>query len=580
MMYHFRIIIDPIWGTANITLNQQAVSTQSQLQVCSAHNFFDWFNNLPNMFFSEVNDNYSVTVESITLQYELLRIVFSTVNECQSLNHIKKELTYSVEQRFAWLSEVSSKTCSSLPEVPCFSILSTKGPLSFTRTVIESMPAFYRKFWKVNANRVNIWLAAKDGLTSIPDDTITDYDIILCEDVQGKRNQTHSVPILYIEKSAWATIIKEWADQMIFIPYLIHCQEIIKQHKKASSFEIDSRVQMLTRDEPYVLFSLPQRVEVGTTCPIRINEFPPSSLCLKTSDPNCIVQQKDHLLAKQPGRAVVSLVSEKGSVLQRNNVEVFSVIRVTSINLKSGKGNTLLLGDSFSIQATCLPQGAENLAKAVWTVSPDHILKNQGNGCFSTCSPGKCTVSLTIESVSQSIQLNVVPLCRDIQLPSEIKVKAKAAPYRVSASLLPTGSACREIRCSVADKKIAQWDSNIKSLVPLSEGSTSLEAVAIGPLGNVLFVKSCPVTILPEKDIINPPTLVTLAICCAILSLLTSNSVFGHVTLLACGVLGSITGIINWIPVIKHQCTLSNKIQAVIATICVVFSIVCFFLMF
>lgn len=574
MNHQFNVKIDPILGTGHILLNQQALFSQSQLQICTTQNFFDWYLDLPDLMFAEVNDNYYVCVECLDIQFDLLRTVFSSVAECHSLTHIPLTLNFSVEQRFVWLNEIALKTGFSLPEVPKFSVQTQYSANGNNRTSLPPLPAFYEKYHSASHCQVNIWIVTSNGAVPIPPDQLTDNDLILGEGGATGVKLPLSTPIIYQDRRKWTSTIATWIDQMVLLPYLQYCQEALRKRNKSTSFELDSRVHMLTRDEPFVQLIIPSRIETGSTCKIELKEFPSSNLSLHISDPSLVVQKNDQLFAQKPGHAKISVTSNSGNVLQEKILEIYFVNRVTSISLASGKGSTILLGDNFTITADCRPQGAENLSKAVWSVSPTNALKNIGGGQFTALASGKCTVTLTIEKVSTSIPLIIAPLSTDIRLPPEIRFKVNAAPQRVTAVLLPNGSACKEIRCTVPDGNIAQWNPNTKSIVPISEGTTRLEATAIGPTGNVLFSKSCPVIILPEKDIITPPALLTLAICCAILALLTGGTMFFPIALTGCILLFGSCAIVNGIPWLKHQGTKSNKIQTSIAIAGTIISII------
>lgn len=566
MNHQFNVKIDPILGTGHILLNGQTLSSQSQMQICTTQNFFYWYRHLPDLMFAEINDNYNVSVECLDIQFDLICIVFSSSAECQSLTHIPVTVHYSVEQRFAWLHEAAAKMGFQLPDVPKFSVQTRHNTNSAAHITAPSLPVFYEKFCEMNSFcQVNIWLTAPNNMASIPTGKLTINDIILSEGADPNKASLFSVPVVCQNKSKWASTITTWVDQMILLPYLHYCQDALRKQNKATSFELESRIHMLTREEPYVQLNIPRRIETGTACNIELKEFPASNLSLHISDHNLVVQKNNQLFAQKPGRAEIMVTSSAGNILQKKALEVYFVNRVTSISLTSRKGSTILLGDNFTISADYRPQGAENLSKAVWSVSPTNVLKNIGGGQFSALVPGKCIVTLTVEKVSSSIPITVAPLSTDIRLPAEIRFKVNAAPYQVSAVLLPNGSACKEIRCNVPDGNIAQWNPNLKAVVPIAEGITQLEATAIGPMGNVLFSKSCPIVILPEKDIITPPTLLTLGICCAFLALLTGNTVFFPLALTGCAALFTACSVINGLPWIKHRGTKSNKIQASIA---------------
>lgn len=573
MNHQFSLKIDPIMGTGHILLNNQSLFSQSQLQICTTQNFFDWYRELPALMFAEVNDNYSVSVECLDSQYELLCAVFATVGECQCIRHIPMKMHYSIEQRFSWLNEAASKMSITLPEIPKYSIQTGYASNPDDISIQNSLPAFYRKHCANSLCQVNIWLAQSVKLSTVPANQVTDNDIILCEDSGISQVQLSRIPIFHQSREKWNETITRWIDLMILMPYLVFCQESLIRRLNKASFDVVSRVRMLTREAPYVNLRIPARLECGTSGNIALDEFPQSTLSLRISNTDVLTQQNGKLFAKKAGRSAVAVLSGDGQVLQEKDMEVYFVPRVTSIALSSSKGNSILLGDTFTIRADCQPQGAVNVSKAVWSATPSNALNHIGGGRFTALSPGKCTVTLTIEKVSQDFSLTVIPLPNDIRLPSEIRLKVNATPQRVSAALHPSGSACKEIRCKVGDGSIAQWNPNTKSVVPISEGSTVFEATAIGPSGNVLFTKRCAITILPENDIITPPTLLTLAACFAILALLTAHTSFGILSLLSCLILCGAASIINGIPWVKHIATQENKNQTIIGIIGAVISL-------
>lgn len=563
-------------GTGHILLNNQPLFSQSQLQICATQNFFDWYRDLPNLMFAEVNDNYSVSVECLDGQHELLCAVFTSVNECQHIRHIPISLHYSIEQRLSWLNEAASKMHVTLPAIPKYSIQTRYAANPYDRSVQNSLPVFYQNCRTDSLCQVNIWLMQSASLSSLPDNLVTDNDIILCDDAGTSQVQMSRVPVFHRNKSRWTDTITTWIDLMILMPYLVFCQECLSRQLSKASFYVEARVRMLTRDVPYVQLQTPTRLECGTSGAIVLEEFPQSSLSLRIANTEVLAHQNGILLGKKAGRTKVAIIYENGQVLQEKEVEVYFVKRVTSISLISASGTHILLGDTFTIQADCRPQGAVNISKAVWTTTPSHALKHIGGGRFMALAPGNCVVTLTIEKVRQDISLIIIPLPTDLRLPAEIRLKENASPQRVSAALSPVGTGCKEIRCKTTDGNIAQWNPNTKSIVPISEGSTFLEATAIGPSGNILFTKRCPITILPQNDIITPPTLLTLAACFAILALLTAHNSFGMLSLLICLILCVASSITNFIPWTKHIATQENKTQAIIGLIG---AIVCAFFM-
>ncbi len=565
MIHQFSLKIDPIHGTGEILLNKQPVFPQSQLQICTTQHFLEWYSLLPDLMFAEVNDSYSVSAECPDICSELLRTVFSSAAECLSFTHTPCKSAYSAEKRLTWLKEAAAQTKTQLPELPKFSIhfLYDSGPEE--STLLGSLSPFYRNLHTTDRSDVNIWVVGHNTPSIAFSQPLTENDLILCCDTNPHPPADSKKPVLFWKQSMYRDAVEAWIDQIILFPYLLYCQEILRSKPNNTAFSVESRIQMLSRNEPYIHLKLPSRIESGTSCPIELHEFPQSNLSLRITDPKLVTQTSNMLLAGRPGRTKIAVISETGNVLQENDIEVYFVNRVTSISLSSASGNTFLPGEHFTISANYHPKNAENLSQAVWSISPANALRNIGGGQFAALSAGKCTVTLTIGKVSQSFSLTVVPLASDIRLPKEIRIKENAAPLRISASLLPAGSACKTIQCSVADRSIARWDPTTRSVLPVGEGNTWLTVQAVDSGGNVLFRKQCPITILPAKDVITPPTLLTLAVCCTVLALFTAATSFFPYSMMGCIAFFLISTIVNLIPWINQRATKSNILQASIS---------------
>lgn len=529
--------------------------------------------------YDEVKDNYNVCVECPEIQHELLRAVFTQSGKCSSLKHTPVQLHYSLDQRLTWLNEAAQKLNVTLPEIPKFSFQAGFTANPDTHSVLSTLPDFYQKLNTGTLCQMNIWLMPAAAADAVPADHVTPNDIILCTDSGSHPLRMAGNPIFYREKESCRELITGWIDLMILMPYLAFCQNMLLGQLNKAPFEVEARVRMLTRDDPYVVLRIPSKLESGTTGTVDLDEFPQSDLFLRIGNTDVLSQHGGKLLARKPGRTTVAVVNGEGHTLREESLEVYLINNVTSITLTSPKGDTILLGDTFSIRADCRPRNAANIAQAVWSVDPANALEDLGNGTFTARAAGKCRVTLTVGKVSRDLSVNILPLSTGLKLPSEIRFKVNAAPQTVSASVLPAGSACKEIRCSIADRSVAKWNSNTKCVVPISAGRTVFEAKAIGPDGKELFSRHCTVNILPEKDIVTAPVLPTLAIGMAAITALMILFGAPHIALAMgfCLILFAICAVVNIIPLAKHLATREDKIYAVIG---IIGTIVCAVLLF
>lgn len=554
MPHQLTLKINPITLTGQVLLNQQPFAAQSPLSICGTHSFFDWYHDLPKLIFSEVNDDYNLTIEGPDLPIAMLYAVFSAVPECCSLTHISRQLHYSMELRYQWLTTAVAKLNITLPKVQFFSIQSGTGASGAATAAISQLPPFYRSFCVNTQTQVNIWLEAP-GRQTAP------CELILSSSSGADTILAGGSPLLHRASSDWTKLITEWIDRMILAPYLFLCQSQLLSRMKNAGFETRAQIQMICRDEPWVEIQLPLRMEVGTFAKIQRQEFPSGNLRLTVSDPSILSINGSYLQALKPGTTSLIVYSENGVELRKSSIQIYRVNRVTSIALQLPRSE-FLVNETFSVTPSYTPANPDNLAKAQWSTTPSGVLTHLGNGRFRTAAPGKCSITLKVESVSQIIDVEVFPTPTSLQLPYDIRIKLNHAPVSCHATLLPSGSRCQNIRCHTTDPSIAVWDPSLKAVRPIAEGKTELEAAVIGANGTCLFKQKCPVTVLPEKEIVTLPTMLTLAVCCTVLSILSycaSSPFYIYLLLVSC--ICSVASIItNATACFRRQAASSNKL--------------------
>lgn len=56
MNHEFDLKINPYTGTAEVLLNGQKLSAQSQLRICAIDSISKWYRDLPDLLYYELND--------------------------------------------------------------------------------------------------------------------------------------------------------------------------------------------------------------------------------------------------------------------------------------------------------------------------------------------------------------------------------------------------------------------------------------------------------------------------------------------------------------------------------------------
>ena len=560
--FTFDIKIYPYTGTAGITLNSRALSPKSQLRICSAGNFFDWYKGLPDLLYAEVNDGYEVRLSCPEMEYRILEAVFGTKPECQGLTYTPDAAAYSMEHRITWMKDAARNMGVTLPEIPGFSLRMLPDDPSARSRVGSSLENIYRARCTRQEEAVNIWIASREHQDLCESSIRSGRDLIIVpEGGSGLRVELGSRGLMVkTDPGRIAGAVMQWVDLAVLAPFLMSGREKLRRLNGNLSFQDEARIQMLTREDPVVRSRIPDRIETGNFTDIALDGFPSGSLSLKISDPGILIPKEGRLLAGKTGTADIEIISERGTVLLTQTIEVYSVKRVASVSLSLPGGNTVLDGDTFTVSASLSPADAVNKNKARWTCDPA-VLKDLGGGRFKALAPGKHAVTLTVENVHCSVTVNVAALCTDIQMAPSLQAKVKKTTAPFHASVLPAGSACKRIDVRITDQSIASWNGNKKEVVPVSEGDTELVVTAYDADGNIAAQKKCRVTVLPEEDVVTPAELPTLLAACTIIAALTAGTRFLP-SVLWVGLGLSIVEIVkNLQPVLKKCAVDDNKLE-------------------
>lgn len=566
MNHVFDLNINPYTGTAEVLLNGQKLSSQSQLRICAIDPISKWYRDLPDLLYYELNDEYTLKLQCVQIEYIMLVAVFSGRTECRNIVYTAVTSKYSTKMRCQWLQEVSNNLGIKIPEIPKFSIITTTDATGYKSEILHNLDPFTRSKCADNEQVTgilttsNTYLEGKRYVTS-------DKDIIFVvnETASGMAVEMESCLAVCANKTTIVSLLQQWIDSSLLYPYMMLCHSILSGSGKATTFYTKARLKMLTQKDPVVESKMPAQLECGHSCTIMLEEFPSSRLNVRSSDSSVISVQNGMIKALKTGVAQLEILSESGHVVCIQTIRVYFVPRVTSIFLSVATGNMVLEGEQFIVNAKYTPSNAANIANSKWTVTPSNCLRSIGAGRFEALKAGACTITLQIDGTRQSITVQVIPLPKRIKMTSEIRMKLNAPPVVFHATLEPSGSGCKRIDVRTLDSSVARWDLASKSVVSVNEGSTQLEVSVIDARRNTVLQQRCPITILPEKDIITPPTFPTLVIVCIILAVLTATTVMSPIAALCGGVIAGIELALNLALVLKRKGTRQNKIECGIA---------------
>lgn len=504
--YTFDIKMNPTARNASVKLNNQPVSSQSQLWKCENEPLFNWVRQLPAMLFAELNNAYDLRFSGSDLECKIIAGIFEKETYCESVSCSINTGRYSLDTRVGWASQASAELGLSLPGKGIIGVNASVGCRTCLGDAMKKMQGIKSTLFISGGQTVYVTDDANEATTA----ALTYDTVYLCGSGQLRFDNSEDKCLLYRGRSEdLALFLSQLADLYVLKPFIEKCYQLLSQASANASFITKAKVEMLRSDIPHARLILSARqVEVGDTVRFSVEKFPDEKLNLRIHEPN-ILQNVGNNQFRAVGTGTAHLGIEYGSDrIWNGTINVYKVNRVTSIQL-TPPGGTILENTDFQVGYAFNPTNAQNLSKAVWSVSPAGSLRDLGRGRFTALRKGVCTITLSVESVSKSIQISVLETAKDIQAPNEVFVKLNHGGVPVSVSALPPGSTYGSLVIDSVEPSVARWDNNRREVFAVSEGNTELDIRAVNYDGSYLATKRVTVHVLPEKDIVTMPFLPT-----------------------------------------------------------------------
>lgn len=500
MANQFDIHIDPYWGTAAVRLDGRPIGQYSPLALIAQTPIEKWIRDLSRLLYQEVNGRYGLKVVCHPFLTLILHGIFSVEPGCLQFQCDAYRENYTSAQRLTWASEAAVALGCSLPirkhlRIACDAAF--RRALSGLEHVQLCSPGEPGAVVIVTSDTQVANSAATGGFTGV-----------LCCVEEGAVSAVlkGSSILLRLPVGKLASTMEQALDLLERKRYLLECYSAMSGSIGTPNvpFQVSARVRMLVQDHPCAKLKLQARVETGTQIPYSVEEFPLSNLYLQPVDTAVAICSGSRYYAGRVGTTRMRLLSAQGILLDEQPLEVYHVVRVASVTLDLGGQTMFLQGMQINIRAVFRPSNAQNTLLAVWSVSDPKVLKVLGNGRFLAVGYGVCKVTVTVEGVSGSVELDIRRQASDISLPAAVRIKVTSSGVQIKSQLLPANAACGRVEGRILDPSVARWDSQSKTILPVSEGCTELEVCLYDAAGQQVKSRRCSVEILPQKTVSNP----------------------------------------------------------------------------
>lgn len=528
MNNHFDIHIDRYWNTATIMLNHVLVPQYSPLARCATAPVEAWIQDLPTMLFREVNSDYTLRVSCHPYLCYFLKSLFKNEPMCKDVQTYSEQQSFSTASRLSWAKEAASELKYSMPRRTPIVVTAEYALQAniHSNSQLASIDASLFSFTSGKSGNVHLIQSVKE-LCNFSQAARREIAYCITDD-EIYVNMQQCMPVVFGRIEDFPIFLTDYYDYSFDRPYLLstHSELLARCNNRPIPFSTRAKVEMIMKDTPSVLLTVPRRVELGNIVNYKLESFPDTNLRIESLTPGIVSSKGGQIFASTVGKTMLQVYGGKHELVAEGEIEVFAVNRVNSIRLSTTTNETIYLqGSTISITASFTPANAENLHLAKWSVSNPKILTQVGHGVFEAVGFGSCRITLSVEKISAYIDISILQQATDIHLPSAINLKVNAVPFRLNGQLIPAGAACKDIACRVIDTSIASWDSSSNRITPISEGTTKLEVTLTNAQNSIVQRKYCDVNILPSQTIVTPePSMAFLCLCCFFALLTSANT--------------------------------------------------------
>lgn len=257
-------------------------------------------------------------------------------------------------------------------------------------------------------------------------------------------------------------------------------------------------------NEEYRVFvnKLPSVIESGTSFEVDFRYFPKCfaepDIKVSVSDPTVVSCADGVFTAKQPGRCMVFVTDDSGTVYSSQQIEVFchNYVKNIVINVPA---TTMEIGETLTFSTVLTPADAEDINEIVCRVSDESVAVLNAPDQLYALASGSVCVTVSTPRVEKSFTVTVSAQPTGIEVSQESIEIVHHSEATVMCSVVPENvSKNTKVIWAVTDKEIIRIKgSNSKKCCIESAGVGS--ALLMCKIEGTNIVKKIPVTVKKKK---------------------------------------------------------------------------------
>lgn len=427
---------NPYVPRLKVLINGKQPSDFSQLIQYSNEDIWQWCNEILDVIYSEIRDDFVVSFIGYKNDADLLAFTAKKCPHCLGVKQQKYMVNEPLQKRLGKMNQ----------------LIKNSGITSYKKTVVkasfavsDSMTAYLDDIKDIDINNLfcSVLVSLKNTVPVNSNENdcyfiITDDPKNAAQQIEGYPNNPNPYFVICVgankellDVSRKALFLQTTSDSMITtifecflkIPLLKAFRECVKSIPASSA--IFHQTQVVSAVEPIVNIEFELPIEVGKSNKINVSLDPPigqpPKLEYKVQNGTIASCDGIHIYGQSAGETKLEIyrMGEK-MPFDVKKVQVIKRNRITKLML-SENDLTVGLNDKKLIKCDYAPTDADNVREITWRSSDSKVIKVDNTGRIIAVGLGECRIICTAENVSAQCVCKVKPYLKEITIETPLE---------------------------------------------------------------------------------------------------------------------------------------------------------------
>ncbi len=472
---------NPYSCSSQILINGKPPSDYSSLVQYMNEPLYTWCEQLFDLLYNEINDDFSLIFTGRKLDADVLKILSADSKNCISFTHMSFITDVPLQKRMILLNDIIKKSSINVQKQKIdvdFIILDKIFDNYISKIEIRNRFCFVEKNVGSACNSRYAFILCSDFSTIDRTNAIFTFALKI-----GKKTGLVSYKnnVCYMETTQ-NDIFETIFNCFLFVPLCDAFYTCISSQSWSKNIAYTDGFRVLTAIKPLTKVELPDEIELNRSVPIKISTEPPTDSIPEIRfeyDKSGIVNCTNQRIEGLREGIVNILLYETGSnqAFAFKQVRVIKRNRITSLMLPENKF-ILGEGDTNNLTVNYFPENADNSDKIEWLSTNTVVATVSDNGRIRAISVGHCQIICSAENISARTEVEVRPYLKDIiieNITDEFVEITLDKDIELSLSLIPANAIDNSFKVISSNSLIVNTFGT--TIHPVSVGEADVEIV-------------------------------------------------------------------------------------------------------